>query len=614
VPQMVEHGREGGLGLNRIFRRASTIFASIWVIVALVVVHEGCQETGSILGLEDASDVIESDGPGESSVDVTVHDAHADRDAHHPLDARAHDAHDATVDGSADVDGGRISDASVEDAAPDVDGGPPTLVALSVTSPPGEGGSSTLALVPPFSPAITDYFVRCSGATNAAVVSMTASPGAESSLTAPVTSPSRPTQTVSISVNANQAIVAVASKGTASLQYWVRCLPSSFPTLTLEPHPEAGAPAPGYYLVGTYDPCGGGYSMVLDGNGVPVWYYATSGGVTNVDTMVDGSVSWLQLGGGPTMRVEIDPLKAILASPNDAPIDFHELRILPNGDYVIISSPARTGVDLTGLDGSAGCAVSSDATIIDCNVLEFDPKSGKVVWSWSAIDHFDPVEVSMHPIPGGGRLDGGGFATGCDVFHCNAVDVNPVTGNLLISARQTFSFWYVERATGRVMWKMGGSPDSLDHATFVPVTDTFDGQHDPRLQPGWSECTGGQVSLFDDETWGTLPARGLVFDVHVSSLDGGCEAGPPTSSLAWQYQGTTSVFAEGSHRVQSDGTHVIGWGLQGDTVLSEVSQDGGDMLDIVGTGSCGPMFSYRAIKVPTTAMDLASMRATAGGP
>jgi Arylsulfotransferase (ASST) len=587
-------------------RAATSVLASIWLMAAGVGLHEGCSGLASPhdgdSGLQDAAEdgrARDATLPGDAATDGKGRDAKSAGDARDRGDGK-------------DNDGG--VDASVDCR----EGGPPTLVDLRfrlVTD-----ASTPLTLVPPFSSKVFDYYVRCVGMTNAIEVSMTASACAESSLTEPTKSRSLPRQTVSANVTVNQAIVAQAADGTSSTQYWVRCLPPDFPAIHLDAHPEAGTPVPGYYLVGNFSAGGplGGYAMVLNGNGVPVWYYRNpTGGVSNVDNQVDGGISFLQVGPGPITLVDIGPpLKTILSAPGDAPIDFHELRILANGDYLIISSPIRTGVDLTGLDNDAG---GPDASVVDCNILEFDPTTSIVNWSWSALAHFDPVKDSIHPIEGAGRTDAGVFATGWDVFHCNAIDVDPSNGNLLVSARQTDSVSYVDKKTGEVLWKMGGASNaSLDNATYVPVANPFNGQHDPRLQPGWSTCSGGQISLFDDETYGTgTSARGLVYDVKVSSEDGGCDAGTPGATVAWIHTGTGGPSgAEGSHRVASDGSHLIGWGLRNTLIFTELDSAGHDLLDLYSgvSGPPAPMESYRAIKVPTTALDLNSMRATAGGP
>jgi hypothetical protein len=208
----------------------------------------------------------------------------------------------------------------------------------------------SVSLVPSFSWSVHDYYVRCAAGTNALIVSMIASPGAESALLQPKISTSEPEQILALRVDENQAIVATATRGTASTEYWVRCLPHDFPHLQMSPHADAGIePRPGYYLVGNRQTLNGAgaYAMVLNASGVPVWYFhETRGpGVLNVDSVTKGAVSFVAPGlHGAVFPYEIHQLSPWKTAYTDAPgtvFDEHELRALPNGDYLILSDPGR---------------------------------------------------------------------------------------------------------------------------------------------------------------------------------------------------------------------------------------------------------------------------------
>jgi hypothetical protein len=77
--------------------------------------------------------------------------------------------------------------------------------------------------------------------------------------------------------------------------------------------------------------------------------------------------------------------------------------------------------------------------------------------------------------PGSTTADGGAVY---DVFHCNSIDVDPANGDPLVSAREMDSVFYVDRPSGKVLWKMGGATASKDGATYVAVSDPFFRQHD----------------------------------------------------------------------------------------------------------------------------------------
>jgi hypothetical protein len=511
------------------------------------------------------------------------------------------------------------------------------LIELSVTPAAPSEASPPLTLVPAFSPDIHDYYVRCAAGTNALTVSMTASPGATSQLTQPIASISLPDQTLPVSVNENQAIVATASDETSSVDYWVRCLPYDFPHMAMTRYPEAGTPPAGYYLIGDAWLVGyavAGYAMVLDGNGVPVWYFRQPGlGVFDVDDVVTGTVTFRASYTNLTFQEDqpfqihlLSPLTTTAIEPDGYLTDVHELRPLANGNFLVLSYPLKSGIDLTGLtlplaDGGAE-PLGPSSVIQDCVIVEFQP-AGTVVSTWAASDHFDPAQDTRVTATAFGYGPSGGPDGGTvyDVFHCNSIDVDPSNGNLLVSARYMDSIFYVDRPTGKVLWKMGGAPQTKDDATYVSVADPFFEQHDARLLPGWSPtCRGGagQISLFDDESQRPGPARGVVYDVVVGAGDGG--DGPEggygdggtaaMATVAWQHAGSATSSSAGSFRVSTDGSRVIGWGFgNGLEVFTEVDVDGKELLrfDFIDGNE-----SYRAIKVPLDAFDLNVLRNTAG--
>ncbi len=556
----------------------------------------------------------ESAPPGVA-VDAPREDTGEDASSRETLDAGAKDAAPSATEAMGSSD-------------PPQDAGSPSLTALAVSAP-ASGDAGAVALVPTFSPDVHDYYVRCDAGANALTVSMAASAGASSLLVQPVASPSLPGQTLSVSVTPGQAVVAAATSPAGTTEYWVRCLPADFPPVQWTPHADGGLPTPGYYLVGTAAPTTGCYAMVLDTHGVPVWYSscapASGWGVFDVDSVVEGAVSYDALSDEPA-EFEVHQLSppgtTTVAAAGGLNVDLHDLRLLANGDYLVLSAPLEPGVDLTGMqvplpDGGVE-TVNGPQTIVACNLLELAP-DGTVVWSWTGTDHFDPVADSVSPalLPIGSNLV-------IDPFHCNSVDVDPTSGNLLVSSRQMSSVFYVERSTGRVLWKMGGAAASKDGATYVSVADPFALQHDARLLPDWVSGCGagtGHISMFDDESYTDRSARAVIYDVVLGGGDagsatpdacgdagsGGASAG--TATVTWQYAGTAASAAMGSFRISSDGSRVVGWGLLPGAGFTEVDADGHDLLDFAfGDGST----TYRAIKVPLSSFDLGALRAAAG--
>lgn len=461
---------------------------------------------------------------------------------------------------------------------------------------------SPLPLTPVFEPTIHDYYVACATGKNPLTVTATSAPGSTVSLLQPKihSNEASPGARIDATVNVGEGealVVGVTANG-ATDETWIRCLPGDFPGLALTLHPDAGPPTPGYYLVGpVLRTTGHGYAMLMDGHGVPVWYHATPAGLdaVDVDNLLPGVVSYVPYVeftfGSVTTQFELHDLARGTVSrvaSDGLPLDLHELRVLPNGDFLVIANPITTGVDLTGL-GTFG----TNENMVECDIQEVTP-AGASVWQWQAIDHFDPVLDSLAPLTG--MADGKPFV---DPFHCNSIDVDEA-GDLLVSARAMSSVFLVARATGAVTWKLGGSSYTKDGARFIAVQGdpltSFHGQHDARFQPD------GTLSMFDDQAGAPGPARAVVYSYDVTA---------GTAALLWQYRGTASSAGMGSFRITADGSRVIGWGIGGapGRAFSEVTAGGDDLLDFAFSGGDT---TYRAIKVPLGAFDLGALRGTAG--
>ncbi len=443
------------------------------------------------------------------------------------------------------------------------DAGAPTVSITSVSISPQ-------TLVPAFSTATFDYYIRCNDGENATTVTTTDASGE---------------QTITASLTPDQAIV-------IQNQYWIRCLPPDFPQVAVE-YPN-GRPTPGYFLVNSL-----AYGIVFDTNGVPVWY-ARGGNVSNVDSPAPNVISLApnaspgEFGTSTAAQFEIHALDTqtttIVRAANDAPTDAHELRTLANGDHLLFTYPIESNVDLTGLS-----SFSSSENMADCEIEEVDG-SNTLVWSWLASDHVDAVSESLEP-----QTTTVNGETVRDVFHCNAIDVD-ASGNLLVSMRHACALFYVDRSTGKVLWKVGGSTMNKDGATYLGVTNDTNGpfnmQHDARFLPN------GDISLYDD---------------HGAILNGGLSRGVEyaidhtanTATEVWQFLGNEQSQYEGSFRRNADGESVLGWGevAPDSRIVTEIDSAGHEVFDILWAPNSP---SYRAIKVPVSQLDIALMRQTTG--
>jgi hypothetical protein len=428
---------------------------------------------------------------------------------------------------------------------------------------------SPLDLEPAFSPSIHDYAVHCDAGITSATLTVTDERGMQSA-----------------------AVALVEDQELNVGDYWIRCLPHDFPNVSLEKS-GSGTATPGYYLLNSTT-----YAIVLDSNGVPVWYMQGTN-VNDVEVLERNTISFVPnatvpYGWNANTHLDIHRLD-VLATANlmasGSPLDSHEHRLLANGDYLVSTYPITHHVDLTGLS-----TFGSDEDMADCVIQELD-LYGHLVWSWRASDHVDAVTESLEPAVN--KIQG---VYVVDPFHCNSIDVD-AKGNLLVSFRHTNSVLYVDRATGKTLWKLGGTSCNKDGAPYIQVTSdpetAFNMQHDARFRPN------GDITLFDDHgadegTSGEV-ARGVEYAIdHASG----------TASVVFQVLGSGESAYTGSFRRYADGDSLVGWGYvvsDKTRVATEVDPSGNRVLDVMSDGGD----SYRVVKVPPSDLDIAVLRATA---
>jgi hypothetical protein len=482
---------------------------------------------------------------------------------------------------------------------------------VAVHAPPVEPlaslSTSPLALSPAFSPSTFDYVLRCAQGSNSVTFTMSAVPGGTVALVAPTTTQPSQSQTATVSLNENQAAVVEASNaGGATARYWIRCLPHDFPPLAATPHPAAGTPSPGWYLVGNnITPAGTpSYAMILDSHGTPVWYKRAALAALNITPLGHDSVAFMStlalvgFGADPNGHYDaysLDTGGSTTIRTVGVPTDLHELYAPSNGHHLLLSYPLKRGVDLTGLQSTP--TPGPNSTIADCVVQDIDPQGG-LVWQWTASDHIDPVtESTTAPSV---NLNG---ETVYDVYHCNSIDEG-ATGDLLVSARHLNAVFEIRRSDGRVVWKLGGKPVNKDGAAIIAIQNDPAGgmvmQHDARYLPN------GHVSVFDNRSpQAAVPARGVEYALDLVS-----KTAHPVFSFSSPDNAPSCCM--GSFRRYPDGHSVIGWGyvtVSNGSVFTEINASGQAVFDVRFASAYA---SYRSVKVPPPRFDVNVLRATAG--
>jgi hypothetical protein len=126
--------------------------------------------------------------------------------------------------------------------------------------------------------------------------------------------------------------------------------------------------------------------------------------------------------------------------------DLHEFLITPHGT-ALLTSYAPATADLSAVAGpEAGAAWDGIAQ-------EIDIETGEVLFEWHSLDHVGVEESYVHP------PDDPAYAY--DYFHINSIDVDH-DENLLVSARNTWTVYKIDRESGRVLWRLGGKKSDFE--------------------------------------------------------------------------------------------------------------------------------------------------------
>jgi arylsulfotransferase ASST len=450
------------------------------------------------------------------------------------------------------------------------------LAAVHITAKPG--------LKPSFKTGITDYVSKCSAGKP---LQLTIDAGGDT-VSVDSAPPRSGSFTKSVALKGGQATELVVRSGGNTTRHHVRCLTSSFPYWKFE---RPGTPRAQWYLFAPSTSDGRGpyndYVIIMNGRGVPVWWRRATPSPFNSLLLPNGDVGWTRWYGDPfgmrdssawELRRLDGTLVRTLKTPG-TPTDTHDMQPLPNGNFLLITYRLRAPVNL------APWGVSGNGGVFDGEIDEIDP-TGTVVWAWSSKDHVEPSETTTHPPPARGRPDG---RQGFDVFHLNSVALD-AQGGLVISARHTDSLYRIERPSGTISWKLGGTktPESLK-IIGDPKSPSLAKQHDARVLPD------GTITVYDNRSKVSSP-RAVRFRVDAAA-----------GTARWLEQVTEpkvhSSGAEGSAGKIAGDDWVVSWG--GSHLISETTASGRLVWRLSFNND---VINYRVTPIPAGRLSASALR------
>jgi hypothetical protein len=330
---------------------------------------------------------------------------------------------------------------------------------------------------------------------------------------------------------------------------------------------------------------------IVDSHGQVIWFHPLSGTDLALDVRVQRYqgqpvVTWWQgfvnagVGSGVGMVYDSSYRQiATVRAGNGYQADPHELLLTPRDTaFVLVENPVVW--DLSSIHGARR------AVVLDSVIQEVEVKTGFVRFEWHSLDHVAPGESYTPPPKQDGHVH--------DYFHINSVGENG-DGSLLVSARNTWAIYKLDRATGSIDWRLNGK-----RSTFrMAPGSTFAWQHDARTLPD------GTVTLYDDGGAPPVHTQSRGIGIHVDIH----------SRKAWlvrSYLHRPKVLANSQGNMQPlpNGNELVGWGNV--PLASEFNRHGRLLLDLRFPPGDE---SYRAYRFPWTGTptDLPALAASSDG-
>ena len=242
--------------------------------------------------------------------------------------------------------------------------------------------------------------------------------------------------------------------------------------------------------------------------------------------------------------------------------DLHEFKITPKGTAILITYPV-VRMDLRKVKGPRrGLAV-------DSVIQEIDLDTGLVEFEWHSLGRIALRETFSKPSPS--RRDPFDYA------HANSVNLD-TDDDFLMSARNTWAIYKIDRETGGIRWRLGGKKSTFK----LPAAARFAWQHDAHRR------SDGAITLFDNEAFPPIRKFSRALALR---LDERARTASIADALVHPRRLLTAT--QGNQQSLPNGGALVGWGSQ--RYVTEFGPGG----DVVFNASLSLGFeSYRSYRLP----------------
>ena len=217
----------------------------------------------------------------------------------------------------------------------------------------------------------------------------------------------------------------------------------------------------------------------------------------------------------------------------------HEMQLLPDGRAYLMAYDAQMVAMDTVVEGG-----NPNAMVWGLIIQEID-RDKNVTFEWRSWDHFRITDATQENLT----------AAEVDVVHGNSIYVD-TDSNIIISSRSMDEVTKISRATGEIIWRMGGKNNEF---TLHDPVGWFDHQHAAYRLPN------GNLILFDNGTYRGY-SRAVEYAVDESTK---------VVTKVWEYNAGYNVlgWAMGNAQRLPNGNTLIGWG-SANPIAAEVKPNG----------------------------------------
>jgi len=232
--------------------------------------------------------------------------------------------------------------------------------------------------------------------------------------------------------------------------------------------------------------------------------------------------------------------------------------------------------------------------IVESIFQEVDISTGKIVFEWRSLDHFDPSHSLVYPVTSDTAGDGLNEDSPWDYFHLNSVDKN-AAGDYLISARHMSAIYKISGIDGHILWQIGGKTPTFNQTNFH-----FSFQHHARFVS--ENGTHTVLSFFNNGSNGAKATNKhshaylIVIDHLILTATVIKSWNPPHES------GGIRAGSQGCAQMLPNGNVHVGWGEY--PQFSEYTHDGATVQYGVLAQRASNVMVYRSGKYNWTGIPL----------